>query len=133
MRFFALGIIFLIFCCSSKRDAQGSVSVKSDDSLAVALTNFTDDSLGCEGLRTKRGIEFLYDRAKLNGMERSELLRLIGHQNDSTVANGLLNLKFYYDRLCTNGVPIDSADRCWANIYIDLSTQKVSGIKFICE
>lgn len=133
MRILFVLLIFFLWNCSSKNGSKGINDASSVDSLSLALSNFVDDSLGCKGLRTKQSIEFIYLRGSLKGVTKAKLVNLLGHQNDSTVGNGLMNLRYYYNRACTMGAPIDSVERCWANFNVELSTQKVSGIQFVCE
>jgi hypothetical protein len=128
--FIALLIGFVSAVCCSSKNASSSNEAASD-SLFVAISNFKKDSLGCLGLRTKRTIEFIYSKGNIKGKSTGELLDLLGPQNDSVSANGLTSLKYYFNRGCLNGVPIDSVDRCWANFYV--STKKISNLGFVCE
>lgn len=133
MRILIISVVLFLQSCSTKNKDAATDRANPIDSLSLALSNFVDDSLGCKGLRTKQSIEYIYSRASLQGLNKVGLLKLIGHQNDSTIGNGFINLRYYYNRSCASGIPIDSVERCWANINIELSTQKVSGIQFVCE
>jgi hypothetical protein len=133
MRALIIAIFLFLQSCSTKNRDAVIDGADHADSVSLTLSNFVDDSLGCKGLRTKQSIEYIYSKGSLQGLNKVDLLKLLGRQNDSTTANGFINLRYYYNRACTSGIPIDSVERCWANINIEISTQKVTGLQFVCE
>lgn len=131
--FLAISLIgLMIICCSGRKRSLRNVSF-CEDSLSIALTSFKKDSSGCIGLRTKDLIGFIYSKAKIEGKRKDFVVELLGPPNNINTANGANNLIYFFKRSCLNGVPVDSIDRCSANLYIEQSTQRVISLKFICE
>jgi hypothetical protein len=124
-------VIFVIATCSSRNN--GSAVETSNKNLKTALANFKADHLGCLGLRDKNSIELIYRESELKGKSRAELLEIIGSPNDTVVTNGSLNLKYYFNRVCAGGTPVDSVETCWSNFHIDQKTQKVLDVEFVCQ
>lgn len=127
---FLITVLLFAICCSNENKIQ---TQEGSDSLKIAVKNFKKDSLGCIGLRTKKSIEYIYQEGKLKGKTKSEVLSLIGTPNDSVSANGILNLRYYFKRICSNGIPVDSVEKCWSNLHVDVSSQRVSNIEFVCQ
>lgn len=123
-------LAFLICCTSSGTIASNE---PQSESLDKEIEKFKKDNLGCLGLRTEKNIKFIYKNGQIKGKTKSELLKLAGAPNDSAVANGLLNYRYYFGRTCAKGIPVDSVDSCWSTFHIEISTRKVSDISYVCQ
>jgi hypothetical protein len=134
MRTLVLILIIFAFAigCTSRR-GQTLHDYGPSDSLKMAISNFKTDSLGCLGLRSKASIDFIFIDGEIKGKSEKELIGLIGNPNDSVSANGFRNLRYYFGRVCSNGVPIDSIESCWSNFRIELNSRQVLAVDFVCQ